>query len=269
MDVFRETRDLRRLLFSKQKHPVPSDLWIPGAAPQGQEQFVCAVVSEKYVLRKLMDVMVKREAWLTQENLPMNCQMRDGKGLERARFMKHIKTASHSEPHQLDLQWRDEQISKKRFKDGMHSRWGCEMQRRLGSKVMWEIVSFSGRFSVDFLTKVNSVDAPQPDVTEPDSQRKLTAKAVQCRGTLRWAHHLDRKRKRGDRDLSDQDMTLLDDFDTGKLRKQANNATTASGHGRIRFADGGYVDIGAEVGGAARRLRECVHPITKSTLESK
>ena len=65
-----------------------------------------------------------------------------------------------------------------------------------------------GRFSADFLTEVNSVIAPQPDVTEPDSQQKLKAEAARCRGALRWAQHLDRKRKRGDKDLSDQDTTL-------------------------------------------------------------
>ena len=48
-----ESEELRRLIFSKQKHPVPEDLWIPG---EGVDQCVSAVVSVEYVLQKLMDV---------------------------------------------------------------------------------------------------------------------------------------------------------------------------------------------------------------------
>ena len=125
-----------------QKSSSASDLWTPDAGSQGP-----GWVSEKHVLNMLMQVVTKREEWLAQEGLPLNFQMRDGPGLERERFMKHVKAEYASEPHQLALQKTDAQISNKKVKNGKHSRWGREMQRRLGSKVLWELVSFSGKFS--------------------------------------------------------------------------------------------------------------------------
>ena len=47
---------------------------------------------------------------------------------------------------------------------------------------------------------------------------------------------------------------LLDDLDSGQLRKKANDATKASGHGRIRNLDGSYIDIGGSCGGATRTV---------------
>jgi hypothetical protein len=131
------------------------------------------------------------------------------------------------------------------------------MQRRLGSKVLWEVVSFTGRFRADYLTQVNNVRAPQPDVLEPDSEDQrerqyLKDKATRCRGDLRYAEFLDRKRQKGHQDLDAVERNLLKDFDSDKLRQRANDATQAFGHGRIKLADGTHIDIGANTGGAIR-----------------
>ena len=171
----------------------------------------------------------------------MSFQMRDGPNLERQRFVHDAKTAYHAEPFQLQLQQRDKQESNKKFKDGKHIRWGREMQRRCGSKVLWEIISFTGKFSVEFLTEVRAAsandnsDAPQLAVNHDDAK----AHAVKCRGRLRWAVHLDKKRQqRPDRKFSEQDGKLLRDFDSGKLRRDANEATKSHGHGRLKSSDG-------------------------------
>ena len=134
----------------------------------------------------------------------------------------------------------------------MHSRWGVEMQRRLGSKVLWELVSFTGKFSVEFLTRVTNVVASQPDVVA--SQQELKANAVKCRADLRWAGSLDKKRQSGFSKFTHYEMKVLSDFDSDKLRKQANEATKASGHGRLKNADGTFIDIGAETGGLTRTI---------------
>jgi len=84
--VFKEAKDMRNLLFCKRKHPVAEDLWIPGAS-----QNVTAVVSEQHVMSQLFEVITTRENWLKQEGLHLNCQMRDGQGLERHRYMQHVK----------------------------------------------------------------------------------------------------------------------------------------------------------------------------------
>ena len=136
----------------------------------------------------------------------------------------------------------------------MHSRWGVEMQRRLGSKVLWELVSFSGQFSVEFLTRVTNVVASQPDVIVSNYQQELKANAVKCRADYRWAHSLAKKRQSGFSKFTNYDMKVLSDFDSGKLCLQANEATKASGHGRLKKADGTFVDIGAETGGATRTI---------------
>ena len=46
-----ELKELRLLVFRKTKYPVDEDLWIPGAALPGEQQYVEAVVSETLVLQ--------------------------------------------------------------------------------------------------------------------------------------------------------------------------------------------------------------------------
>jgi len=249
--ILQEKRELGRLIFNKHKHPVPSDLWIAG---EGVDQCVSAVVSEQYVLQQLMAVVVKREEWLENQGLPQDFQMRDG--FERQGFLQHCKAEYHAEPRQQSLQARDAETSSKKVKSGKHSRWSREMQRRLGTKALWEVVSFTGNLRAGFLAQVNNVDALQLDVPEPDSREKrerkhLQAKACTLRWDLRYAEGLDRKRTRGDK--LDKDMlNVLKDYDSGKLRELANDATEAWGHGRIKKADGTYVDIGPTTGGRTR-----------------
>ena len=262
--LFKETKDLQRLLFSKRQHAVPEDLWIPGAAPHGETQHVAAVVSEQYAVSQLREVIRKREEWLEREGLPMNFQMRDGPKLERERFLQYVKAEYHAEPYQMKQQERDAAVSNRKKSSGMHSRWGREMQRRCGSKVLWEIISFTGKFSVEFLTEITRADAPEAAVQNADSHRQCKARAVSCRGRLRGAQHLDRKRQHFEKlrqagtiehhTFSKQDQALLDDLDTGKLRREANEATKAFGHGRIRMADGTYADIGSGTGGLTRTI---------------
>jgi len=49
-------------------------------------------------------------------------------------------------------------------------------------------------------------------------------------------------------------LTLLLDLDSDKLRKQANDATKAYGHGRIKHANGSHTDIGSGTGGLTRTI---------------
>ena len=44
-------KQLRLLVLRQTKYPVDENLWIPGAAPPGEQQYVEAVVSETLVLR--------------------------------------------------------------------------------------------------------------------------------------------------------------------------------------------------------------------------
>ena len=234
---------MQRLLFGKRKHKVSS-------GDDFVDQYVEAVVSPREVLSCLRDVLLKRQDWLRQQGKPINYQMRDGKNKERELFVKHCKDEYHSTPEQQRLQERDRRQHKKKVLQRKHSRWSIEMQRRLGSKKMWEIVSFTGNYSVDFLKEVQyrsmrNISAIQRDDDERNKQRMLTAKAVKCRHALRWAQnwaaHLRRKRQHSQiSKLSNQEKKLLEELNSGELEKRANDATEASGHGRIRNSDGTY-----------------------------
>jgi hypothetical protein len=125
----------------------------------------------------LLDVLAKREMWLQNQGLPLNFQMRGGQGLERERFLQHCKAEFHAAPLQQWIQARDAQISSQKIRQGMHSRWAREMQRRLGSKALWEVVSFTGNlpgnlpvyFLIQAIGPPQPPQPPQPDVQEPDS----------------------------------------------------------------------------------------------------
>ena len=102
---------------------------------------------------------------------------------------------------------------------------------------MWEIVSFTGKFSADFLTQVtnkthvgasqpdvSNVGASQPDVSNAgasqfgvsnsDEHMKLKAQAVNAKGDLRWAMHLARRRTAGQTRFAYSQWKLLDDLDS-------------------------------------------------------
>ena len=138
-NVQTEANHLRRLLFRKRKHPVPQDIWIPGASQPGEEQCVEAVVSEVYVLQQLQRVIQYRETWLEENGLPTNFQMRDK--FERVDFLQWAKNLYHAEPHQLKRQKEDMDVGgKDKVKSGKKSRWTLEQQRRLGTHQLWLMV---------------------------------------------------------------------------------------------------------------------------------
>ena len=81
----------------------------------------------------------------------------------------------------------------------MHSRWSREMQRRCGSKALWECVSFTGKWDPTFLALVNASQRNEKSGKlegDEDAQSKLKFAAVRARGEFRWANHLLRKRSR-------------------------------------------------------------------------
>ena len=82
----------------------------------------------------------------------MNFVMREGKGLERERFTNYCKDEFHAGPDRLPQQDRDSKEGDGRpLRQGKHSRWGRDMQLRLGLNNIWELVSFIGRSDVALL----------------------------------------------------------------------------------------------------------------------
>ena len=109
---------------------------------------------------------------------------------------------------------------------------------------------FDGRCPHD---NPHNIGAAQPDDSDRKIQRKFTAERKKARDDLRHAQHLDKQRQKGHR-VSWHHRALLHDFDSGQLYKKANDATKASGHGRIRNSDGSYTDIGGSCGGVTRTV---------------
>ena len=262
-----EAVKLRSVLFSKKQHPVPADLWITGgasgASQPGDHQYVTAGVSETYVLQQLHGVLELRNGWLRQQNLPLHFQMRDQ--IERPEFLAYARYQYEIQPHQQKRQSEDWQAGgNTKLRNGMRSRWAREQQRRCGSPALWGIVSFTGRFEANYLAKVESVRVrgsvgdSQPD----DHDQEKTKIANQARRTLRWAQHLDRKRTTSGANKSflwtDEDLQLLEQLDSGELLRIANEATRASGHGRLRNQDGTFKDIGT--GGLLRTVLDNWRP---------
>jgi hypothetical protein len=279
--ALKETGDLRRILFAKTKHPVPDDLWIAGASQPGEQQYVVAVVSQEHVLRQLQGVLEVRHAWLQQQGLPLDFHMRDK--LERPKFIEWVRNQYEQEGFQQARQEADfREGGPKRMRTGKRSRWSRELQRRCGSPALWSIISFSGRYDANFLAQVQATTVPQSDISaaqsnptagasQPEVQdnvpQQRTRNAQECRNTLRWAEHLARKRAAGRGRFSYGDQQLLRDFDTGDLLRQANAATRASGHGRLKNADGTFQDIGASTGGLARTVLDDWKPVDQEDQE--
>ena len=155
-----------------------------------------------------------------------------------------------------------------KLRSGKHSRWGRELQRRLGSSALWHLVSFTGKFDVAFLTPAGqggNVRASQPDAEQMNEAQRLTEVAQKARARLRYAEHLARKRASGrlfrhatyanmHGEITPKIQKLLNEFDNGVLLAQANEATKKSGHGRIKQTDGSFKDIGSNTGGLTRTI---------------
>jgi hypothetical protein len=92
--------------------------------------------------RRVRDCIQTREDWLTSKNFPKDMKMRTD---ERAAFVKHCKDKFHAEPDQLRQQQRDfAEGGANLRKNKKNSRWARHMQIEMGSKQLWEVVSFTG-----------------------------------------------------------------------------------------------------------------------------
>ena len=154
------------------------------------------------------------------------------------------------------------------------------MQRVCGTKQFWEVLAFTGRFDPSLF---RATLAPRPSERDGDTeeaihddeyekQRRLLQKAkaeAQARYhegrrlALQRDTHRDRScgasqpaRESGSSEmrhgLSPRQMVLLEDYDSGRLMRELNNAKVAWGHGRLRDDVGRYMDIGGSTGGVSR-----------------
>ena len=208
--------------------------------------------------RAIKSLLQKRRAFLATRGIfdPQHLMTQD----ERVDCIRHCKAEYEREPLQQELQERD-------FKEGgnklvhrrKHSRFSREWQRRCGSKQVAEVILFSGRWDADLLRQAMATDgASQPVESNTDTaaathRRRLKRKAIEAKYNLRQGRHLANAAARGDR-LGPRELAMVQQFESGDLRRKANDAIKAHGHGRLHAADGSYLDIGGNSGSLTRRL---------------
>ena len=140
------------------------------------------------------------------------------------------------------------------LKSRKNSRWGRELQRRLGSSAMWLMVSFTGRMDLDVLQQLKDVGSSQTDEATREPTQSFKFEAQKARDRLRHAESLHRRQQTGRRKLSDREQAELALLADGSLRREANDATLRSGFGRIRLPDGGFEDITQHGGGMLKTV---------------
>ena len=133
---------------------------------------------------------------------------------------------------------------------------------------MWTLLSLTGRFDVAFLEEIiaKGKNAPPSMPGErTEAQKKQVRDAQMARSRLRWGAMLERLQKNLDsegkgfggkkgRPLNSMQLQVLEEYQSGALRKEANRLTMISGHGRLKKEDHSFVDIGGSTGGFLRRV---------------
>ena len=98
----------------------------------------------------MQHAIARREQWLWGKWLPNDTVMNDD---QRRDFLKEVKQEYANTPLQQELAVKDRLANRS---GGVRSRWCRELQRRCGSKQLWELVSFTGRWDPNFLREALS-----------------------------------------------------------------------------------------------------------------
>ncbi len=147
-EVDRTLEHLHRFIFSRVRKDIPEDVRqrgrsqppTAGSAPQPAASSVQVVASFEYTAQRLMAVLDTRDTYLRWSGLVETTVMTDE---QRKEFIHWVRSEYEEEPLQQDLQTRVwNEGGNKQFREGKRKRWHRELQRRLGSKQLWEIVSF-------------------------------------------------------------------------------------------------------------------------------
>ena len=134
---------------------------------------------------------------------------------------------------------------------------------------MWTLLSFTGRFDVAYLEESiakSKSKGPAMPGERTEQQKQQTRDAQMARARLRRGANLERLQERlhsewgGARPLTPNQLRVLEDFQSGELRRLANKATLSSGHGRLRNEDDSFLDIGGSTGGFVRTVLDDWEP---------
>jgi hypothetical protein len=120
-----------------------------------------------------------------------------------------------------------------------------------GSKQMFHLLSFSGRWDASFF---DNVPGPQQTVEQAERQKQATRAAVEARALFRLASKFHRLSQKTKCKLPPYEKQLVQALHNGTLQSEANRLTLISGSGRFKRQDGTFVDIGGSTGGFTRAV---------------
>ena len=257
-------RHLQITLFKNVTKRPAEDVWqttdASGASQPAAQGEARLVVSREYVACQVQAVLAWREKWLQDNRLPLDTLIR---GDMADRFLCAAKDEFHTSAKQRDLQDKDQKCGgNKKVHKGMHSRWSRHIQKLGGTSQMWTLLSFTGRFDVEFLedAMVRGQKGPVSMPGERSEQQKeevreaQMARAMWRRGAMLERLQEENKGKGKETSLNPEQLRILKEYQSGMLRRQANKLTIISGHGRLKNADGSFVDIGGNTRGFVRTV---------------
>ena len=141
-------------------------------------------------------------------------------------------------------------------------RWCRHLQRVAGTKQIWEVIAFSGRFDEETLTGAMrwscKDNEPEKAAADPRKTRvqlhaaKAEAKAAFREGRRLARHRADQPGK--EMLLTSAQKEVLEKFDSGELRNQLIKAISDLGHGTFVYETGDLLEIGGSTGGGSRRI---------------
>ena len=156
-------------------------------------------------------------------------------------------------------------------------RWHRHLQRVAGTKQIWEVLAFSGRFDVEMLVQA-LYNQPSGETAEPadrdqvsdEQRRRLHHDKAEAIARYNEGNRLAKLREASLREaalhgtevakLSRWQKDVLRKWDSGELRDNRNQAVLALGHGRLENARGDYLDMGGSTGGGSRRIIDSWQP---------
>ena len=253
--------------------------WLKASAVDGESddeanEVFHFVVSPQHTTEKIFQVLQEREEWLSGNQLPCDHQI---VGKQRQEFHRWAKTRFLK---QLPEQRRDDDNRRRFFGKGnverlvrqaQRSRFQLEKQRRAGSSQIWELLSYTGKFSEEELQRLLEEVAKNAQRQQEDVKRnkELKSEAKKLKARWRYGNHLMRRleSKVGTvAQLTPEDVELVDAMKDGSMKRQVNEMVMQRGRGRLRGASAtDYYDMGTNREFSA--VQECLDgPVTRPDL---
>ena len=220
-----------------------------GGVVDDASELVVSRVSKQECATRIHGVLRDREKWLTTKGFPVDHQMTWD---ERGKFLEWITEEFQKTPIEADLiaQARRDRKTDSQIKKATRSRFNLEKQRRAGCSQIWELLSYSGKCTPEFLKQALEPKQTNsaPERVDEDRATVLAKRARKLKEDLRYGktlQHREQKRPGLADSLEGWEQRLLREAKDGSLKRKVNTAVLAIGRGRLRGDnDDDYVDIG-------------------------